>query len=843
MLNRIDPNAFILDTGATIHCVNDKSLFESIDENKNEIKVTVANGEKLNITTQGSIRISLVDTRGKAHSYLLHNVCYHPRFKENLISVGRLWDDTKIQCTFGSECILHDTLNGFKYDATRDEKRHYRVALTEDSTPSPFAWTLHNRLGHCSVRRIKLLFENTIGVDTSKSVKKPVQTEEKRNKKIERSTNSEGIREEPKSFAVPYVSAHNGQAERIWGILLCMMRTYFAQSKLNIKFWVFCALHCMMLHNILPSSVLAGNMTPYESLHGHKPDISKIRVWGCLVWYVLEDRDRDSKIAPRAVPAVHLGRDHQRKGYHIYVPSLNRVTTGYHLTFQEKKFISFENRKVRVPGDTEPVHVEMPQYREERDEEVEAQRDERPRELRDGMEYDAELPTRAEATEKGKNPPRITRNPNPVMHASPDCDLAKCAYQNANREYDVNALIHTHETEFLMATDDTEDSVTPAAPSRLMSDVPTPSSYAEAISGRYASRWRDAMNEEIKSLQEHGTWELVERSKVPSRRKPTKSKWVYRVKLNRDGLKLCLQHFDVKSAFTQSDIDHEIYVDPPKGFEVLGVYVDDIILAHKNENDLKWFIDGFTGPDGFKSNHLGKLSWFLGSLLYLSCLTRPDIAYHMSVLCSMMHDPTVAAYDAAIDLLLYVRDSSNAYLHFPGTSTPPPNLPPKLAENIQNQRGLHAFSDASWHKPNSMGYNMYGYAVYFYGGIVSYCSKQIKVVALSSAEAEYAAAAHTTREVLFVQNMLTDLNVEIKKPTVIFIDNQAAIKIAENLGVTARNKHFEDSIHFFRHQVDHRRVIPVHISTKLQKADGFTKLLDNSAFKLWKSNVVKFDTC
>ncbi|KAL1523955.1 hypothetical protein AB1Y20_018871 [Prymnesium parvum] len=108
-------------------------------------------------------------------------------------------------------------------------------------------------------------------------------------------------------------------------------------------------------------------------------------------------------------------------------------------------------------------------------------------------------------------------------------------------------------------------------------------------------------------------------------------------------------------------------------------------------------------------------------------------------------------------------------------------------------------------------------------------------------DAEYAAAAHTTREVLFVQNMLSDLKVNINKPTVIFIDNQAAIKIAENLGVTARNKHFEDSIHFFRHQVDHRRVIPVHISTKLQKADGFTKLLDNSAFKLWKTNVVQFD--
>ncbi|KAL1522735.1 hypothetical protein AB1Y20_017708 [Prymnesium parvum] len=121
-----------------------------------------------------------------------------------------------------------------------------------------------------------------------------------------------------------------------------------------------------------------------------------------------------------------------------------------------------------------------------------------------------------------------------------------------------------------MATDDTDDVATPAAPSRVMSDIPTPSSYAEATNGRYASRWRDAMNEEIKSLQEHGTWELVERSKLPRGRKPTKSKWVYRVKLNRDGLKLCLQHFDVKNAFTQSDIDHEIYVEPAKGFEVLG---------------------------------------------------------------------------------------------------------------------------------------------------------------------------------------------------------------------------------------------------------------------------------
>ena len=138
------------------------------------------------------------------------------------------------------------------------------------------------------------------------------------------------------------------------------------------------------------------------------------------------------------------------------------------------------------------------------------------------------------------------------------------------------------------------------------------------------------------------------------------------------GEKFKLEHFDVKNAFTQSDIDADIYTEPAKGFEtkgkdglpqvlklikslygtkqasrlwqlrlrdhlvnnmgfknsitdpclyvkrdskggvmILGVYVDDIILAHKNV-DLNDFIKAFCGPGGFASKHLGKLNGFLG---------------------------------------------------------------------------------------------------------------------------------------------------------------------------------------------------------------------------------------
>ena len=107
-------------------------------------------------------------------------------------------------------------------------------------------------------------------------------------------------------------------------------------------------------------------------------------------------------------------------------------------------------------------------------------------------------------------------------------------------------------------------------------------------------------------------WELVKRNEV--KQKVAKSKWVYKIKLNKDGSierfksrfvlcgysqvkgvdythsfsatlratsmrlllalaagkKLKLEHFDVTNAFTQSDIDSEIYVEPPKGFTTKG---------------------------------------------------------------------------------------------------------------------------------------------------------------------------------------------------------------------------------------------------------------------------------
>jgi len=93
-------NSSIVDSGATVHCINDASLFDTIYENHPPVNVFVANKQKLAIQAVGTVKITLTSTNGKARNYILHNVVYHPLFSENLISVRRLWKYSRISSHF-----------------------------------------------------------------------------------------------------------------------------------------------------------------------------------------------------------------------------------------------------------------------------------------------------------------------------------------------------------------------------------------------------------------------------------------------------------------------------------------------------------------------------------------------------------------------------------------------------------------------------------------------------------------------------------------------------------------------------------------------------------------------
>ncbi|CAI7933877.1 unnamed protein product, partial [Closterium sp. NIES-54] len=59
-----------------------------------------------------------------------------------------------------------------------------------------------------------------------------------------------------------------------------------------------------------------------------------------------------------------------------------------------------------------------------------------------------------------------------------------------------------------------------------------PGTLKEALESSDAEEWKKAMESELKSIEENGTWELVE---LPEGRKAITSKWLFKIKSDADG--------------------------------------------------------------------------------------------------------------------------------------------------------------------------------------------------------------------------------------------------------------------------------------------------------------------
>jgi hypothetical protein len=215
----------------------------------------------------------------------------------------------------------------------------------------------------------------------------------------------------------------------------------------------------------------------------------------------------------------------------------------------------------------------------------------------------------------------------------------------------------------------------------------------------------------------------------------------------------------------------------------------------------------------------------VGALLYLATMSRPDLLYHMSVLCSFMQNPSLQCFEAAQSLLLYAGKTRDLSIRY----TPNFKVPDGLRDHsdvIHQHGGLCSLSDSSWTAPKSTC----GYCVLMAGGPIAFSSRKLNVIADSSALAEYSAASACTKENTFVRNLLSELGYCISGPVILGVDNTAAIKISEDRGATKLTKHFDFAVYRLRDEVEHNRVKVVWVNTYDQVADLFTKALDEKSF-------------
>ena len=152
---------YCIDSGATVHCINDASLFASTYDDHPPVKITVAKkGEFMIAKAVGTVNLHLKTITGQARTVVLHNVVYHPGFKENLLSVDRLWRDSRIACSFDSGCTFKDRTTGDKFQFERQAGSYRATALRASAMLSPEL--LHSRFGHSSERRINKLRDRCI---------------------------------------------------------------------------------------------------------------------------------------------------------------------------------------------------------------------------------------------------------------------------------------------------------------------------------------------------------------------------------------------------------------------------------------------------------------------------------------------------------------------------------------------------------------------------------------------------------------------------------------------------------------------------------------------------------
>nr|GFA20314.1 hypothetical protein [Tanacetum cinerariifolium] len=120
--------------------------------------------------------------------------------------------------------------------------------------------------------------------------------------------------------------------------------------------------------------------------------------------------------------------------------------------------------------------------------------------------------------------------------------------------------------------------------------------------------------------------------------------------------------------------------------------------------------------------------------------------------------------------------------------------------------------------------------------LISWQCKKQTIMATSTTEAEYVAAAHYCRQVLWIQNQLLDYGFNFMN-TKIYIDNERTICIVKNPVFYSKTKHIEIRHHFIKDAYEKKLILVLKIYIDDNVTDLLTKAFDVSRFNFLVVNI------
>uniref|UniRef100_A0A803LQS3 Reverse transcriptase Ty1/copia-type domain-containing protein n=1 Tax=Chenopodium quinoa TaxID=63459 RepID=A0A803LQS3_CHEQI len=491
------------------------------------------------------------------------------------------------------------------------------------------------------------------------------------------------------------------------------------------------------LTNRLPSKPL-DYKTPLDTLSSHVtiPSVHSLppRVFGCVVYVHLPKRARN-KLEPRAVKCVFIGYGVHQKGYRCYDPIQKRVYTTLDCEFFEQ---TYYYTPLSPQGENLSDDLSWLTYPEMVDPDPTTQVGN----TTDATPAVVSLPLRSPPNPPNEHPSEeVPSESSPVSYNMPEINpVSNESEQNRYelpprstrgvppRRYDPE--YEDQRSRYPIERISTENlSSTAIAFNASLYSADIPKNVEEAVKNE---KWKQAMEEE-QSNSDHTLFLKKEKEKITCL-------IIYvddMIITGNDEEEIADLKGKLFQEFEMKDLGNLKYF---LGIEVLrskqGIfihqrkYILDLLaetgmLGCKPAETPIVANHGLQILEGAKLTNKEEYQKIVGKLIYLAH-TRPDIAYAVGVVSRFMHLPQVQHMTAIMRILRYLKGTSSTGIYF----------------DKNDHLDLIAYTDADWAGDRDGRKSTSGYFTLVGGNLVTWRSKKQKVVALSSAEAEFRGASN-----------------------------------------------------------------------------------------------------
>ena len=209
----------------------------------------------------------------------------------------------------------------------------------------------------------------------------------------------------------------------------------------------------------------------------------------------------------------------------------------------------------------------------------------------------------------------------------------------------------------------------------------------------------------------------------------------------------------------------------------------------------------------------------IGSLLYLSCKTRPDICYavnYASRFCKQPMQQDVVNIKRTIRYLKGTKEEGIMY------------------SNKGEKHTLYVYCDSDHGGDRVDSKSTSGFMIYYGNGPIAWCSKKQSCVAQHSTEAEYIAAAQCCQQMKHVKSILEEMlytKIDVK----LFVDNTSCIKMIKANQLTRKCIYINVKYHLVKDEFNKGWFKINYCSTKENIADVLTKPLLPAQFQVLKT--------